>query len=115
MDISKYTIKWLTAAALTKMDGERYEGVIDDVREQVLLNKYTLVKEVQPVIVFVDSWQIVPNQQMRHALREKWGSETIKWTGRRVVIFQRQGRKALTFPDADVLSWRGRTGTEASS
>src|SRR5207249_1196577 len=77
MNISKYTVKWLTGSALATMDGERYEGIIADVREQILRNKYTLAKESQPVVCFADGWQIVPNMQMRHALREKWGDETM--------------------------------------
>jgi hypothetical protein len=88
MDMSRYLMRWLNDRELARMDGQRYEGVIDVVLEKKINNKFAGVKEMQPVIKFLDGWHLIPNVTMRLALIEFWGRETDEWEGRRLVVFR---------------------------
>src|SRR3954453_16180265 len=75
MDMKRYLRRWLNDAELRKRPNDRYEGVISEVLEERLKNKFTGTNEPQPVIVFEDGYRLVPNIGMRQGLIEFWGSD----------------------------------------
>jgi len=85
--MSRHLRRWLNGTALRKMN-DRYEGLIGEVLEERLRNRFTATKELQPVIVFDDGWRLVPNIGMRRALIEFFGPDSEDWIGNRVVVFQ---------------------------
>jgi hypothetical protein len=120
MDMKRYLRRWLTDAELRRL-GDRYEGVIAEILEERLRNRFTGTKEAQPVIVFDDGYRLVPNLGMRQALIEFWGRESADWTGRRLIVFRRaveqrgaDGETKTTYqravmrPDAEVAEFRRR-------
>ena len=64
MDMRRHLKRWLNEGELQEMGGS-YEGRISAVVEEELRNRFTVQREVQPVIVFADGWRIVPNIGMR--------------------------------------------------
>ncbi len=88
--MSRHLKNWINDAELQRRDG-RYTGIIANVVEEEVRNRYTARREVQPVVEFDDGWRIIPNLSMRRALIEIFGTpETTRWIGRRIVIFRRR-------------------------
>src|SRR5262245_54485692 len=87
MDMRRHLTHWLNAAALERL-GNRYEGTIADVVEQVVNNRFAGKKEIQPVIEFEDGWRVIPTLSMRARLIEMFGPETDAWRGRRLAVYQ---------------------------
>ena len=67
---------------------DSYEGIIADVIEQPVRNRFTATRELEPVIVFEDGWRLIPNIGMRQTLVEFFGWETDAWVGRRIVVYR---------------------------
>ena len=88
MDIRRHLKRGLTNADLERMGGA-YKGVIVEVVEEPMRNRFKARREVNPVIVFGDGWRLVPNIGTRRALVDGYGPETDDWSGRRVRIFLR--------------------------
>ena len=88
MDMRRHLKHCLTNSDLEQMGGE-HEGVIAEVIEEVMWNRYTKKRETQPVILFPDGQRIVPNIGMRQILIDGFGSETDHWVGKRIRIFLR--------------------------
>ena len=87
MNMTRHLPRWLNNRELARMDNHRYEGIIADVLEEPLNNKFKGTKQLEPVVVFEDGWRLCPNLAMRHALTGFWGYETDEWIGRRIVVF----------------------------
>jgi hypothetical protein len=68
--------------------GGTHEGVIEDVVEEPIRNRFTWVKQTEPVIVFTDGWRVIPNITMRKTLIEFWGPNTEDWIGQRLEVFR---------------------------
>jgi hypothetical protein len=86
-DMSRHIPRWLNDSELQRLD-DRYEGIISAVHLQELRNRFTYVKNLQPVIVFEDGYQVVPNLSMRRALIEFWGDDTDDYIGRRLIVYR---------------------------
>ncbi len=99
MDMRRHLKHWLNDSELQEMGGA-YEGVIAEVVEEQVRNRFTTQREVQPVIVFLDGWRIVPNIGMRRTLVEMFGPETDDWVERRIRIVRR--RVARTSTDGEM-------------
>ena len=89
--------RWLDNAVLREL-GDRYEGIIANVVERTLRNRFTCTRELQPVIEFEDGLRLVPNITMRRTLIEFFGADTEEWIGRRVVVYRH--RVERTDPDS---------------
>jgi hypothetical protein len=76
---------WLNDTELQRRGG-RYVGVLVAVVPEVVRNRYTTVRQPEPVMKFEDGWQIVPNIGMRRALVEWLGPETDGWIGQRIEV-----------------------------
>ncbi len=81
--------RWLNDRELLQMGGS-YEGIVAEVVEELVRNRYTAQRELQPVIVFRDGWRLIPNIGMRRALVEMFGPETDDWVDRRLTVFRRR-------------------------
>lgn len=88
MDMTRHLRRWLNDKALSENFSDRYEGRIADVTEEVIRNRFTGVKQLEPVVVFEDGWRLVPNVGQRRALIEFFGPETDDWKGHRLVVFR---------------------------
>ena len=88
MDMRRHLKRWLTNSDLRGLGGS-YEGIIVDVVEEEVRNRFKAKHELNPVIVFLDGWRIVPNIGMRRYLDAYYGHETDTWAGRRIRIFLR--------------------------
>jgi len=88
MDMTRHLRRYINLPELEKLDGY-YEGVIADVTEQPLRNRFTYRKEVNPIILFEDGYCTVPNNGMRRALIEEFGKETDLWKGRSIIVASR--------------------------
>lgn len=84
MDMGRHLHRWLNDKALSQQFGDVYEGRIAAVGEQVIRNRFTAQKQLEPVIRFDDHWCLIPNISQRRALIELWGPETDDWIGRRL-------------------------------
>jgi hypothetical protein len=87
MDMTRHLTKWLNDDAL-RLFGDCYEGVIDNVVEQWIRNRFTAERELQPVIRFDDGWSLIPNVSQRRALVAMWGAESDEWRGRRLQVYR---------------------------
>ena len=124
MDMRRHLRRWLTDVPLQKMGGV-YEGVIANVVEEEVRNRFTTKREVQPVIEFDDGWRSVPNLSMRRDLVDGFGPDTDTWVGRRLRIVRRLMRnrttakaserweKAVEFPDSTAGEPVGRASLRA--
>lgn len=92
VDMSRHLRRWLNDATLRRDFSGRYEGVIASVHEELIRNRFTAVKQVEPVITFDDGWRLIPNIGMRRALIEFYGANTDDWIGRRIVVFRSETR-----------------------
>ena len=81
--------RWLDNSELLKTGGS-YDGIIADVVEETVRNRYTAQRQIEPVIVFTDGWRLIPNIGMRRALVEMLGEETDDWVGVRIRVFLRR-------------------------
>lgn len=92
MDMNSHLRKWLNDAALREMD-DRYEGVILAVTEELIRNRFTAQKVLEPVIAFKDGYRLVPNINQRRALVEFFGPESDEWVGRRLVVYRHRSER----------------------
>ena len=88
MDMRQHLKRWLANSDLQGMGGS-YEGIIVDVIEEKVRNPFKAKHELNPVIVVLDGWRIVPNIGMRRDLVAHYGPETDTWEGRCIRIFLR--------------------------
>jgi hypothetical protein len=111
MDMKRFVPCWINTDELQRIGG-RYEGVIEQVFEQAVRNRFTGVKKAEPIIEFEDGYRLVPNITMRRSLMERFGTDTDLWSGERIAIELRRTsrtdpfgvitdawRKHLLFPD----------------
>jgi hypothetical protein len=89
VDMRRHLKSWLNDTELARL-GDTFEGVIENVTEQEVRNRYTAARELHPIIKFDDGHVCIPNIGMRQALIGLFGPETDDWRGRRVQIFRRQ-------------------------
>ena len=88
VDMRRHLKRWLTNSALQGMGGS-YQGIIVDVVEEEVRNRFKAKHELNPVILFPDGWRTVPNILKRRDLVAHYGPETDIWAGRRSRIFLR--------------------------
>ena len=88
MDMRRHLKRRMTNHDLEQM-GDTYHGVIADVVVEEMRNIYTTKYEEQPVIVFEDGWQLVPNLGIRRDLTDWLGFESDNWIGASIRIFLR--------------------------
>lgn len=103
VDMTRHLRRWLNDTALRKFGGT-YEGIIADVVEEPIRNRFTWVKQTEPVIVFEDGWRVIPNITMRKTLIEFWGANTEDWIGQRLEVFRH--RIEFHDPETGVLKDR---------
>jgi hypothetical protein len=101
--MTRHLRRWLNDAALRKLGGT-YEGIVQAVSEETIRNRFTLTKQIEPVISFDDGWRVVPNITMRRTLIELLGPDTDAWIGERLIVF----RQRLEFHDPDTGRTRER-------
>jgi hypothetical protein len=89
VDMRRHLRRWLNDTELIRRGG-RYEGIIENVLEETVRNRFTAQREQVPVIVFADGWRIIPNLSMRTELIEIFGPQSDEWLGRRLTIFRRR-------------------------
>ena len=87
MDMRRYLKRFLNEESLKRMNG-RYDGVIAQVVEEPIRNKFIASKQLEPIIKFEDGWLLIPNNSNRKALIEMFGPETSAWIGQRIVVFR---------------------------
>jgi hypothetical protein len=114
MDMTRHLRRWLNDKALSEQFEDHYEGRISDVAEEVIRNRFTGVKQLEPVVMFDDGWRLVPNISQRRALIEFFGSETDGWKGQRLVVFRHSIQR--TNADGTVKrTWEKRVSLPAKS
>ena len=107
MDMRRHLIRLITLSVLEEM-GDRYEGVIAEVIEEPVRNKFKGTKNLEPVIVFGDGWRYVPNIAARRALIGFWGSETDDWIGRRLIVFRTPMQRKDAKSETTITRWEKR-------
>lgn len=99
--MSRHLRRWLNDKALAENFGDTYEGRIAIVTEQIIRNRFTGQKQLEPVVQFEDGWMLVPNLSQRRALINMFGVETDDWIGEviavcRVCITKNDAKTGLT-------------------
>jgi hypothetical protein len=87
MDMRRHLRRWLNDAALREMH-DRYEGRITSATEELIRNRFTAEKQLEPVISFDDGFRMIPNVGQRRQLIEFWGANTEDWIGRTLIVFR---------------------------
>jgi hypothetical protein len=85
MDMNHHLRRWLNETTLREMN-DRYDGRIARVTEELIRNRFTGQKQLEPVIGFEDGWRLVPNIGQRRALIEFFGADTEEWIGRPLAV-----------------------------
>lgn len=113
MDMTRHLRRWLNDRALREHFDDSYEGRISDVTEEVIRNRFTGVKQLEPVVTFEDGWRLVPNISQRRALIEFFGPESENWKGRRLVVVRHSIQRTN---DAGIVkqTWEKRVALPAS-
>lgn len=88
MDVSKFLRRWLNDRVLAEMPGEAYEGVISEVCEERIRNRFTGAKTLELVLRFQDGWLLAPNLTQKMALVSFWGNDSQDWLGHRLLVFR---------------------------
>lgn len=101
MDMTKHLRRWLNDKALSENFNDSYEGRIAAVTEEVIRNRFTGVKQVEPVVIFEDGWRLLPNINQRRALIEFFGPETEDWIGHRLIVYRHYIQR--TNPDTGMV------------
>ena len=84
----KHLHRWLNDEALREL-GDEYEGKIASVTEEVIRNRFTAQRQLEPIIAFQDGWRLCPNITQRRALVEMFeSSNTDEWIGQRLIVFR---------------------------
>ena len=89
MNLTRYLKQFLTVPLLQAMGGE-YEGIIADVREECLRNRFKAASEEQAVVVFTDGKRLVLNKTMLLACIRWFGDDSKNFIGRRIRVFLRE-------------------------
>jgi len=84
--MTKHLRRWLNEASFRDMGGA-YDGVIQAVTEELVHNRFTGQRTLQPIIHFDDGWLLLPNLTQRKALIEIFGAETDAWVGDRIGVY----------------------------
>lgn len=87
MDMNRHLRRWLNDRTLREL-GDAYDGVIASVSEEMIRNRFTAEKKLEPVITFEDGWRLLPNISQRRALIQFFGADTGEWVGQRVVVYR---------------------------
>ena len=85
MDMTRHLNQHLQNPELQAMGGS-YEGVLVDVLEENVYNKFRCQIESKLVLVFEDGQRSIPNQGMTRTLHDSLGSQTDDWLGQRLRI-----------------------------
>lgn len=108
---------WLTGETVHAM-GDRYEGVIAEVAEQMVRNRFTTKTGPVLVVVFTDCKQLVLNRTMQFELMERFGHNSDHWLGETIVVGCRRVERADSKTGQPIVSWQkflqgdaGLTGT----
>ena len=96
--MTRHLRRWLNDKALSEHFNDSYEGRIDAVTEEVIRNRFTGTKQLEPVVIFDDGWRLLPNINQRRALIEFFGPETEEWIGCRLGVY----RHCIQRPDAKI-------------
>ena len=108
VDMTRHLRRWLNDKALIEHFDDSYEGRIADVTEEVIRNKWTGQKQLEPVLVFEDGWRLLPNINQRRALIEFFGPETDDWVGRRLGVYRHQVQRIDQKSGLTKLTWEKR-------
>jgi len=95
MDMTRHLRRWLNDKALSDL-GDTFEGRIATVTEEVIRNRFTSAKQIEPVITFEDGWRLLPNIGQRRALIEFFGPDSDDWIGQRLVVFRHYTQRTDT-------------------
>src|SRR5688572_9308891 len=106
--MSRHLRRWLNDKALNEHFDGAYEGRIAGVGEEIIRNRFTGQKQLEPVITFEDGWRLLPNISQRRALIELFGAETNDWIGCELVVFRHQNQKIDPKTGLTKLSWEKR-------
>jgi hypothetical protein len=88
VDMRRHLKRRMNNRDLEQVGGE-YIGVVANVVEEQMWNRFLKERKDQPVLLFADGWGIVPNMGMRRTLIEALGPKSDDWIGGRVRIFLR--------------------------
>jgi hypothetical protein len=86
MDMTKFLRLMLTNENLRDEFAGHYEGIVADVTEESVFNRWKLRPEFVPRIQFEDGWAWIPNIGARRVLSKAWGNDSDLWIGRRLAI-----------------------------
>jgi hypothetical protein len=90
MDMTRHLKRWLTDKALAELGGE-FEGVIADVSEELIRNRFTAKRSAEVVVTFDDGgFRLVLNKTVLTKFIAWFGPESNDWIGRRVRVFRRR-------------------------
>jgi hypothetical protein len=89
MDMTRYLKPYLTVPVLEALGGE-YEGIIAEVVNERLRNRFKATSSDEPVIVFQDGKRLVLNKAMLQASLCWFGEDSARWPGRRIRVFLRR-------------------------
>lgn len=84
-DMRRYLKRFLNNKALRSLGGE-YVGVIAEVSEEPIRNRFNGKTTTEPIISFEDGWRLIPNQGMLQVVIEGFGAEASDWPGRRLRV-----------------------------
>jgi len=88
--MTRYLKKWLTDKALEEQHDSEYEGVVAQVSEEMIRNRFTAQRETLPVVTFDDGWRLVLNKTFLQKFITWFGADSDNWVGRRVRVYRRQ-------------------------
>lgn len=87
MDMTRHLHRWLNDGSLREM-GDSFEDRISDVVEELIRNRFTKQKVLEPVVIFESGWRLLPNITQRRALIEFFGPQSDDWIGRRLRVYR---------------------------
>lgn len=106
--MTRHLRRWLNDKALNEhFDGE-YEGRIADVTEEIIRNRFTGLKQLEPVVIFEDGWRLLPNINQRRALIELFGADTEDWRGSVLVVYRHCNQKIDAETGLTKMAWEKR-------
>jgi hypothetical protein len=85
----RHLATWVNDLLFERLGGPLEAGIVS-VTEQMVRNRFTAQRELQPVIALDSGHRWIPNITARRALIEMFGAETDNWIGRRIAISRRR-------------------------
>jgi hypothetical protein len=92
MDMTRFLKPFLTVTVLRELGGQ-YEGIIADVTNEPLRNRFKATTSDEAIVTFLDGKRLPLNKGLLRALISWFGVESSDWLGRRIRVFLKPGKK----------------------